>query len=354
MTGSVATLGILGAGQLASMLTHAANRIGVDTHAYRSAESDDRCSANRVTTAPLDDLAAVATWAGEVDVVTVETENIPLATLRAAATIVPVRPSPEFVGICQDRLLEKNFLQDNGIAVARYCAVDQAGDASAALEQLGTSGVLKTRRFGYDGKGQHVLRAVDQAEAAWQDLDEAPCIVEELVPFDAELSVIAARSPSGETTAYDPGRNNHREGILRKTFVPSELGLGIEQEAKAIARRILDAHDYVGVLGVEFFVADGELLVNEMAPRVHNSGHWTMDGCVIDQFEQHVRAVMGLPLGSTERHVDVEMHNIIGHDLDRLSTMLVSPAQRIHLYGKRDLRPGRKMGHINRVKKRTD
>ena len=353
MTERVPTLGVLGAGQLAWMLTNAANRLGVDVHVLRPNESSDRCSADRITIAALDDLAAVAAWAGDVDVVTVETENIPLPTLETAATVAAVHPAPESVGLCQDRLAEKGFLDRNGIDVARYVAVERAGDAAMGMEKLATPCVLKTRRFGYDGKGQRIVHNADEAEQAWTELSEVPCIIEELVPFEAELSVVAARDRSGRVAVYDPGRNTHLEGILRETLVPSRLGPDVEREATTTTRRILELQDYVGVLAVEFFVLADGLLVNEMAPRVHNSGHWTMEGCVVDQFEQHVRAVMGFPLGSTDRHADVEMRNIIGDDLDGLASMLSTPSRRIHLYGKRETRPGRKMGHVNQVKPLT-
>ena len=349
MTSRVPTLGIVGAGQLASMLTEAANRIGIDVHAYRSSASNDRCSANAVTTAPFDDDEALAAFAATVDAVTIETEDIPVETLQALEKHVPVYPASSVVAISQDRLFEKRFMADNGVGTAWFAPIDSAVDLQAALDECGGQGILKTRRFGYDGKGQTRIAVGDDAASAWAEHGDAPSILEAFVPFDFEVSVIAARTPGGDIATYDLGRNDHRDGILRTTVVPVQLDAELEAKAVDISTRILNGLDYVGVMGIELFVVGQDLLVNEIAPRVHNSGHWTQEGCLVDQFEQHVRAVMGRPLGSTTRHSNVVMTNIIGNDLDELDSLIAESQSRIHLYGKREVRPGRKMGHTNRV-----
>lgn len=349
MNARIPSLGILGAGQLAAMLTVAANRLGIDVHVFRSSDSQDRCSANQITTASYDDAAALQKFAASVDVVTIETENIPVATLQLLEDVITVHPSPKTVEISQERLLEKQFLTNNGIKTARYAQVDSVTDLRNQIAYCGGRGILKSRRFGYDGKGQTRIDHVNDVESAWNRHGECPSILEEFVPFDFEISVIAARSESGEIVMYDPGRNEHRKGILHKTEVPARLDPDLENRALRIARSILDALDYVGVIGVEFFVVGSELLVNEIAPRVHNSGHWTQEGCAVDQFEQHVRAVVGHPLGSTARHCDVITTNIMGSDVNRLDSLLRANGDRIHLYGKREARPDRKMGHINSV-----
>ena len=352
MSADVPTLGILGAGQLAAMLTASANRLGIDVHVFRPGESGDRCSADQLTTGSYDDTEALRQFAASVDAVTVETENIPVDALTLLEEAVPVHPTPAIIEICQDRLLEKRFLAENGIGTARFGPVSSASELREQIEHCGADGIVKTRRFGYDGKGQTRFDASDDVDAVWESHGEVPSILEALVPFDFEISAIAARSSSGEIAMYDPGRNEHRDGILRTTEVPARLEPGVRDDAQAIAERILSALDYVGVMGIEFFVVGTELLVNELAPRVHNSGHWTQEGCVVDQFEQHVRAVMGYPLGSVERHCDVVMTNLIGDDVTN-EALTAAAGSRLHLYGKRDVRPGRKMGHTNTVRRRS-
>lgn len=349
MSARIPSLGILGGGQLASMITTAANRLGVDVHVYRAAESRDRCSADQLTTASYDDEDALRAFAETVDVVTIETEDIPVQTLRVLEDLVAVRPSADVVEIVQDRLLEKQFLTDAGVATTRFAAIDSAHDLGEQLPLYADGAILKTRRFGYDGKGQTRVQKTDDAVEAWQQHGGAPSILEAMVPFDFELSVIAARSESDDVAMYDPGRNTHRDGILHRTDIPAGIDPGLEQQAFDIAKRILDAFSYVGVMGIEFFVVGSTLLVNELAPRVHNSGHWTQEGCVVDQFQQHVRAVMGYPLGATARHCDVVMTNLLGDDVDD-PALRERAGSRLHLYGKRDARPGRKMGHVNTVR----
>jgi 5-(carboxyamino)imidazole ribonucleotide synthase len=251
--------------------------------------------------------------------------------------------------VSQDRLVEKAFLVELGLQVAPYAAVDDDIDLAEAIAEIGTPAILKTRRFGYDGKGQARLKSPDDAAQALADMQGAPAILEGFVDFDYEISVIGARSLSGEFAAFEPGENVHKDGILDTTTVPSRLGAMAVHEARDIARKVLEKLDYVGVMGVEMFVSDKGLIVNEIAPRVHNSGHWTQNGCAVDQFEQHIRAVAGWPLGDGRRHLNVVMTNLIGDDMDRVPDLAADPDNALHLYGKAEVKPGRKMGHVNRV-----
>ena len=342
-------LGILGGGQLGRMLALAAARLGVDCHVYEPADAPAARVADRWTRAAWDDAGALAAFGRDVDVVTYEWENVPLAALDAIAA--PVRPGRRALEVAQDRLPEKTFLRDLGIATAPFRAVDDLDGLRAASADLGGPGILKTRRLGYDGKGQARLAGPDDAEAAWDAVGRAPAVLEGVVDFASEVSVIAARSLDGAVAAYDPGANVHADGILRTTTVPAPLPPALRTDAALMAGRILNALDYVGVIGVELFVTRAGLVANEIAPRVHNSGHWTQLGCAVDQFEQHVRAVCGMPLGDGSRHADVVMENLIGDDVDRLPDLLAEGAQ-VHLYGKGETRPGRKMGHVNRLAQR--
>ncbi|MCC5987641.1 MAG: 5-(carboxyamino)imidazole ribonucleotide synthase [Pararhodobacter sp.] len=347
-----AVIGILGGGQLGRMLSVAASRLGLRCHIYDpSPEPPAGHVAERVTTAPWDDAAALAGFANAVDVITYEFENIPAATLDLLEARCPVRPGRRALEVSQDRLSEKNFLSGLGLKVASYRAVDDAAGLDAALAAIGAPAILKTRRLGYDGKGQARIMAPDQAGAALAAMQGAPAIVEGFVPFEREISVIAARGLSGAVVCYDPGENVHEAGILRRTTVPATLSPGQQADAALIAGRILNALDYVGVMGVELFVAAQGLVVNEIAPRVHNSGHWTQAGCAVDQFEQHIRAVAGWPLGDGRRHIDVVMENLIGDDVQRLPDLAQEADTQIHLYGKAEARQGRKMGHVNRIRR---
>ncbi|MGB3554104.1 MAG: 5-(carboxyamino)imidazole ribonucleotide synthase, partial [Jannaschia sp.] len=294
---------------------------------------------------------ALARFAGAVDVVTWEFENVPTAAIDLLEISRPVRPGREALRVSQDRLEEKRFLEGLGLAVAPFRDVPDAGGLVAALVDLGTPAILKTRRLGYDGKGQIRIEDAADAGAAFEAMAGEDAILEGVVPFRREVSMIAARGASGEVVCYDPGENVHEGGILRTTTVPATLTGAQRTDAALLAGRILNALDYVGVLGVELFVTESGLVVNEIAPRVHNSGHWTEAGCAIDQFEQHIRAVAGLPLGDGTRQADVVMENLIGDDMDRLPDLLAEPATRLHLYGKAETRPGRKMGHVNRVRR---
>ncbi|MDO5706891.1 MAG: 5-(carboxyamino)imidazole ribonucleotide synthase, partial [Paracoccus sp. (in: a-proteobacteria)] len=330
------SIGILGGGQLGRMLSVAASRLGLRCHIYEPGAAPAGDVAHAVTTAPYDDHEALRRFAGSVDVVTYEFENVPTSALDLIESIVPIRPNRRALAISQDRLTEKTFLRDLGLRVAPFAAVEGESDLPAALAQIGAPSILKTRRMGYDGKGQ--VRITDPAAAEWTG---APSVLEGFVDFSAEISVIVARGADGQVAAYDPGLNVHREGILRSTTVPCGLPARVTTDAVLMAGRIVTALDYVGVMGVELFVTPGGLIVNEIAPRVHNSGHWTQAGCAVDQFEQHIRAVAGLPLGDGSRYADVVMENLIGDDLDRVPDLLTQPGVQMHLYGKGEARPGR-------------
>jgi 5-(carboxyamino)imidazole ribonucleotide synthase len=349
-----ATIGILGGGQLGRMLAVAAARLGYRCHVY---EPGADCPAVQVasacTTAPYEDASALAAFADSVDVVTYEFENVPTSALDLIEARVPIRPNRRALAISQDRLSEKDFLASLELATAPFARVDHAGDLAAALLQIGTPAILKTRRLGYDGKGQARIDAPPDTEHAFAAMKGAPAVLEGVVTFSREISVIAARSLSGEVAAYEPGENIHGDGILRTTTVPARLPPEHRTAAILLAGKILNALDYVGVIGVEIFVTHHGLVVNEFAPRVHNSGHWTQQGCAIDQFEQHIRAITGWPLGDGSRFADVTMENLIGDDIARLPEISRDPGASIHLYGKAEARPGRKMGHVNRAAPRS-
>ena len=348
--GPCATIGILGGGQLGRMLSVAAARLGFKCHIFEpDAEPPAGQVAHRVTTAAFDDTAALSAFANSVDVITYEFENIPTSALDTLEAIRPVRPSREALRVSQDRLTEKQFLQKLGLLTAPFAAVQKRADLEKAISIIGTPSILKTRRFGYDGKGQVRLMAATDAPMAIAELAGAPAILEAFIDFEREVSVIGARGADGEIACYDPGENVHKGGILHSTTLPARLSRAQRTDAVLIAANILNALDYVGVLAVELFVTTGGLIVNEFAPRVHNSGHWTQNGCAIDQFEQHIRAIAGLPLGSGARHSDIQMINLIGDDIDTLANLATDSATAIHLYGKSETRPGRKMGHINRI-----
>jgi 5-(carboxyamino)imidazole ribonucleotide synthase len=345
-----AAIGILGGGQLGRMLSVAASRLGLRTHVYDpGANPPAGHVAEKVTTAPWDDAEALTAFANSVDVITYEFENIPTATLDLLESLRPVRPNRKALAVSQDRLTEKDFLTGLGLTTAPYRDIPDMAALQTALADLGAPAILKTRRLGYDGKGQARLMEPAQAEAALAEMGGAEAIFEGFVQFTHEVSVIAARGVTGEVACFDPGENVHEAGILRTTTVPARLTQSQRMDAVLLAGKILNALDYVGVMGVELFVTPKGLVVNEIAPRVHNSGHWTQAGCTVDQFEQHIRAVVGWPLGNGQRHVDVVMENLIGDDVDRVPALAKQADTQIHLYGKGAARPGRKMGHVNRV-----
>lgn len=348
-----ATIGILGGGQLGRMLAVAASRLGLHVHVYEPAANPPAAEvAARLTTAPYDDTAALDVFAASVDVITYEFENIPTAALDRLESLRPIRPNRRALAVSQDRIAEKEFLTGLGLRCAPFAAVGSRADLDAALARIGTPSILKTTRLGYDGKGQARLNSATDAEAALAAMNGTPAVLEGFVAFDREISVIAARGADGAVAAFDPGENVHRAGILHTTTVPASIPAALATDAVLIAARILNALDYVGVMGVELFVTDNGLLVNEIAPRVHNSGHWTQAGCAVDQFEQHIRAVAGWPLGDGARHADVAMENLIGDDIARIPAIAREAGTQIHLYGKAEAREGRKMGHVNRVVRR--
>ena len=345
-----AVIGILGGGQLGRMLSVAASRLGLRCHIYDPAPNPPAGHvAERVTTAAWDDAEALRGFAESVDVITFEIENIPTTTLDVLESLRPVRPGRRALAVSQDRLTEKDFLSGLGLTTAPYRDVPDAAALTVAVEEIGAPAILKTRRLGYDGKGQARIMAPAQAETALAEMSGQDAILEGFVGFSHEVSVIAARGVTGEVACFDPGENVHVDGILSTTTLPANLTPSQQMDAVLLAGRILNALDYVGVMGVELFVTSGGLLVNEIAPRVHNSGHWTQAGCAVDQFEQHIRAVAGWPLGNGARHADVVMENLIGDDIERVPALARQADVQVHLYGKGEARAGRKMGYVNRI-----
>jgi 5-(carboxyamino)imidazole ribonucleotide synthase len=349
-----ATIGILGGGQLARMLALAGARLGLKSHIFSPGAAEpayDVCAAR--TIADFGDLAALARFADAVDVITYEFENIPADCADFLNGRKPVRPDPRILAWTQDRLVEKEFVQSLGVATAPFVDVPNAGALARAVAKLGRSSILKTRRLGYDGKGQIMLQAGADLSVAFRSIGGVPAILEGVVPFTKELSVVAARGVDGAFCAYDICENVHERHMLATTSAPAAIRAASAAQAVEIARKIADAADYVGVLAVELFLVEDEgaqLVVNEVAPRVHNSGHWTMDGAATSQFEQHMRAVAGWPLGSTRRHGRrAVMHNLIGAEVEEWRALLAQEGACLHLYGKSETRPGRKMGHVNFV-----
>lgn len=348
-----ASIGILGGGQLGRMLSVAASRLGLKCRIYSDVTGPACDVAASSTIRPYEDLDAVRAFAASVDVVTYEFENVPLATAAAASAVKPVRPGLEALEVAQDRLTEKRFISGLGIPVAPFASVDGEQDLRAALTTLGAPAILKTRRLGYDGKGQ--VRITDGAAAgtALAEIGSAPAILEGMVAFQYEVSVLVVRGLDGSLAVYDLPLNTHKGGILDTSAVPSPLPARHVVRAHDIARGIADALDYVGVLAVEmFYLGDGgpePLVVNEIAPRVHNSGHWTLDACPVSQFENHMRAVAGWPLGSTARHSDAVMTNLIGRDVLAWAALAADPGTCLHVYGKHQPKAGRKMGHVTRL-----
>ncbi len=345
------TIGIIGGGQLGRMMAIAAARIGYRCHIFDPHEAP--CAAEvsgAFTRAAFDDEAALAAFAAACDVVTYEFENVPVAPLAVVGS--KLHPGTRSLEIAQDRAAEKEFLEGVGARIAPWHRVDTISDAESAEEKFGTPFVLKTRRLGYDGKGQAWVREVGRSAAAFEAIGSQPAVAEEGIVFDAEFSVIVARDGSGQTRSFDPPRNDHRDGILRRSTVPGgELVAAQTEEATAVAGRIATALGHVGVLTVEFFATAEGPLVNEIAPRVHNSGHWTIEGALTSQFEQHVRAICGLPLGDPGLvAATASMENLIGNDAERWADYLAEDGAALHLYNKGEARAGRKMGHVTRVR----
>ena len=348
------TIGILGGGQLGRMLAMAAARLGLRCQVF-SPDPDSPAFdvVQSATCAEYADVEALELFANDVNVVTYEFENVPAATAMVLAARRPVLPAHTILETTQDRLIEKDFVSRLGIGTADYADVSSVGTIRAAIERIGLPAVIKTRRFGYDGKGQAIIRAGDDIDRIWQDLGTKSAILEAFVPFEREISVIAARSASGQVECFDVTENEHRDHILKISRAPAVIPEALSAQARAIAEKIATALDYVGVLAVEMFVVPGNgaptVLVNEIAPRVHNSGHWTLDGASISQFEQHIRAIAGWPLGKPVRHGEVTMTNLIGDDILEYERWLTVPGATVHLYGKGAPRPGRKMGHVTQV-----
>ncbi|MCB5203875.1 5-(carboxyamino)imidazole ribonucleotide synthase [Neorhizobium sp. T786] len=349
---TVTTIGIIGGGQLGRMLAMAAARLNFRTIIL---EPQSDCPAAQVASeqivAPYDDPEALDALARACQVVTYEFENVPVTAAQRLQSTVPVFPPPKALEVAQDRLAEKRFLNACGIETADFRVVDSQEDLEKALADFDGRGVLKTCRLGYDGKGQRVFRSKqDDPAGAFDALGGVPLILESFVPFEREISIIAARGSDGRVLCYDPAENVHRNGILHTSTVPARIAESTSAAAREAGRKLLEALNYVGVIGIEFFVMpDGALIANEIAPRVHNTGHWTEAGCVISQFEQHMRAVGGLALGNPQRHSDCVMTNLIGDDVLDVPQWLEKPNVLVHLYGKTEARPGRKMGHVTEL-----
>jgi len=347
-----AVIGCLGTGQLGRMLALAAAPLGYRVHAFGPATAGPLLQVTDLrTVAAYNDQEALAAFADVVDVVTYEFENVPASTAAFLSERVPVRPGPRLLDMSQDRLVEKRFAQSCGARTAPYMGVYTRDDLRHAVAELGVPSVLKTRRFGYDGKGQVVLRSADPEalDAAWARLRGVPCILEGFVDFAFEASVVVARGLDGDVRPFPLVENVHRNHILWQTYAPARVDPEVRRRAERIAVAMAETVELVGVMAVEFFVEpDGTVRVNELAPRTHNSGHWTQDGCATCQFAQQVRAITGLPLGPVDVLHPTVMTNLLGDDLADLPTHIADPACRVHLYGKGEVRAGRKMGHINR------
>ena len=348
------TIGILGGGQLGRMLAMAAARLGLRCQVFSpDPESPAFDVVMNATCAEYADVEALELFANDVDVITYEFENVPAAAVMILAARRPVLPDRGILETTQDRLAEKDFVKRLGIATAEYADVTTQAGLRAAIARIGLPAVIKTRRFGYDGKGQAIIRDGNDFDRVWTDLGTKSAILEAFIPFEREISVIAARSADGQVECFDVTENEHRDHILKVSRVPAAIPEALAEEARAIAASIAASLDYVGVLAVEMFVLatrDGpKVLVNEIAPRVHNSGHWTLDGASISQFEQHIRAIAGWPLGKPVRHGEVIMTNLIGDEINDYEQWLTVPGATVHLYGKGPPRPGRKMGHVTQI-----
>jgi 5-(carboxyamino)imidazole ribonucleotide synthase len=344
------TIGILGGGQLARMLTLAAAPLGLNCHIFAPEKDSPAFQVSAAhTCAAYDDEVALTSFAAAVQAVTYEFENVPVSTVQFLEKLVPVRPGSKALGVAQDRIQEKQLAKSQGAMTANFGSVTSLEELRTWIVQFGTPGILKTTRMGYDGKGQFKLNSPDDAEAAWSAMRGAASVYEGLVNFKCEVSVLVARSVDGRTACFDVTENVHRNHILHTSSVPANISPELAAEAIFVAQRMAEALDYVGVMGVEFFVGDDVLYVNEIAPRVHNSGHWTQNACTVSQFEQHMRAVAGWPLGATRRHSDAVMTNLLGDEAHDWLKLASEPGTALHLYGKSEARPGRKMGHINRI-----
>ena len=344
------TIGIIGGGQLARMLATAAAELGFEINIYCP---DQDCPAaqvaNKTVLGNYDDNEKLIAFAKNINVLTYEFENIDTKALEELEKVVDIRPSVKALKISQDRYTEKTYLNSLGIKTTKFYKIDEVSDIEKHFVKIKKPILIKTRRLGYDGKGQVLIKTQDDINEYYLKNEFSPSIGEEVLRFDKELSVIIVRDKEGNTKAFEPGENVHERGILVTTTLPSSISEALRNDATEIAKKIVGDLDYIGVMGVEFFLKGKELLVNEIAPRVHNSGHWTMDGSYSSQFQQHIRAIMELPLLSTERHSDIVMYNLIGKVT---SDLLKNELAKVHIYGKKDPRPGRKMGHVNLIKKK--
>jgi len=345
------TIGILGGGQLGRMTALAAAQLGYRCHVYcPEPHSPAFDVAAGHTQAPYEDESALAGFVTAVDLITFEFENVPSRSAEMLSALKPLRPAPHVLAIAQDRLKEKDFLASIGVPTTRYQEIARAESLERAVRDIGRPAILKSTRYGYDGKGQVRIDADTNLEAAWRAMGGGIGILEAFVDFALEASVIVARGVEGQMASYVPVENQHRNHILDTTIAPARISAPVAMRAEAIARHIAEELKLVGVLAVEMFVTPrGDVLVNELAPRPHNSGHWTLDGCITSQFEQFVRAIAGLPLGSPNAHSDAVMKNLLGEEVERWAEILAEPGAKLHLYGKREARPGRKMGHVTRL-----
>ncbi|MCI5050415.1 MAG: 5-(carboxyamino)imidazole ribonucleotide synthase [Rickettsiales bacterium] len=345
-------IGIVGGGQLGRMSAMAAAHMGYKCHIYTPEEDSPASHVAAFTTvAAYDDAEALKAFAKTVDVVTFEFENVPAESLELMAEIIPVHPSIRLLRTCRHRLREKTAINEQGIATAPFASITSLAELESAIESIGTPCVLKTCQLGYDGKGQFKIDNASQAREAWEALGGVEAILEGWVPFEREISVIVARNASGHTIAYEPAHNIHKNHILSESVIPCGLGANIVKAAQDIAHTLAEALDLIGIMAVELFVTEsGDLIVNELAPRPHNSGHWTIEAASTSQFEQHIRAVVGMSLGCTRTLSNVSMINLIGDDVDALDTYYANPKAHVHLYGKREARAGRKMGHVTILK----
>lgn len=345
------TIGILGDGQLGRMMALAAAELGYKTHIFGQDKNGPAAQiCTEMTVAEYTDKKALKKFANSVEAVTLEFENIPLETLQFLEPLVPVRPGQKVLQITQDRNLEKNFINSLGIATAPFFNVESLEDLKLAIEEIGTPSILKTRRFGYDGKGQFKIITSTQAEQAWEEIGEQDAVLEGFISFELEISVIVARDINGDIETYIPVENRHKNHILDISLAPADIENSVSEQAIEMARTIAEKIDLIGLMAVEMFVLnDGTLLVNELAPRPHNSGHWTIEACTTSQFKQAIRAAAGLPLASAERHSNAVMRNLIGEDAASWQGILSHPEMSLHLYGKSESRAGRKMGHVTRL-----
>ena len=344
-----ATIGILGGGQLGRMIAQAAQRLGYNAHIYAEDADEPACQVTAFKTlGRFDDEAKLKEFADKVDVITLEWENVPVKTAEFLAQFKPVNPGAEALKITQHRVTEKTFAVSNGITAPAFAGAKTLDECRNAIMKIGIPCVIKTCRMGYDGKGQAIIRDLKEIDAAWETLQTDDAIIESFVPFEREISVIVARRADGTMQAFPPVENRHKNGILDETLVPAQLSTQLDGAAVTSAKLLAEKLGIIGLLAVEFFVVENQIVFNEMAPRPHNSGHWTMDFCATSQFEQLVRAICGLPLGSTAITSPCMMKNLIGDDVNNWKKVLTEPNAHLHLYGKAEARAGRKMGHINK------